>query len=332
MSIITKKTVFILGAGASIPYGYPSMDELRDDIVQNFNSNYKKYFLENAWDVNQAQAIDRLINKFLVPFEASGDVIDVFLSNPENASIKDLGRLAIACSIYTFELSSTFNHNTKHKKYHLDWYRWLIQQLKRPLDKKYEISKHNIGFVTFNYDRSLEYYFYDSIKHSNTNIASNKITEEINQIPIHHVYGQLIKLPWQKTTNKEDQTSCPTAAYKNISSSQIVNASNNIEVIEENRKSNQSVNDARKLINSADRIFFLGFGFDQANLRLLKFPDIIEAHQDIFCTAYGINQVTYREINHILKSNKRPAARLFIENCDSKKLLEDYLFRPGEKS
>ena len=34
--MISDETVFVLGAGASAPYGYPIGNELRDDIRLNF--------------------------------------------------------------------------------------------------------------------------------------------------------------------------------------------------------------------------------------------------------------------------------------------------------
>ena len=34
--MIKDKTVLILGAGASVPYGYPTMDKLRNDIIEKF--------------------------------------------------------------------------------------------------------------------------------------------------------------------------------------------------------------------------------------------------------------------------------------------------------
>ena len=38
--MITKPTVFILGAGASKPYGYPTGDGLKDFIVDQFPSMF----------------------------------------------------------------------------------------------------------------------------------------------------------------------------------------------------------------------------------------------------------------------------------------------------
>ena len=40
--MIDKQTVFILGAGASAPYGYPTGKQLRQQIIDNLDINRKK--------------------------------------------------------------------------------------------------------------------------------------------------------------------------------------------------------------------------------------------------------------------------------------------------
>ena len=44
--MITEKTVFILGAGASKPYGFPTALELRKDIIYKFPNLYKNAYAE----------------------------------------------------------------------------------------------------------------------------------------------------------------------------------------------------------------------------------------------------------------------------------------------
>ena len=46
--MIKEETVFILGAGASCPYGYPDGKELREQICSNFARESKTYFLAQA--------------------------------------------------------------------------------------------------------------------------------------------------------------------------------------------------------------------------------------------------------------------------------------------
>ncbi len=41
--MITQDTVFILGAGASAPYGYPTAKELRTFIITQFRNKYSSY-------------------------------------------------------------------------------------------------------------------------------------------------------------------------------------------------------------------------------------------------------------------------------------------------
>ena len=39
---MSGKTVFVLGAGASVPYGYPTGLDLREKIINNFTKQVKK--------------------------------------------------------------------------------------------------------------------------------------------------------------------------------------------------------------------------------------------------------------------------------------------------
>lgn len=46
--MISEDTVFVLGAGASAPYGYPIGSELRDDVCLNFMKDMKSLLQDLA--------------------------------------------------------------------------------------------------------------------------------------------------------------------------------------------------------------------------------------------------------------------------------------------
>lgn len=76
-----SNTVFILGAGASKPYGYPTGYELRQWICNDFNNDYRTLLADNDWRSIDIDIQLKSRQKFVNDFEKS-DVqsIDLFFS------------------------------------------------------------------------------------------------------------------------------------------------------------------------------------------------------------------------------------------------------------
>ena len=58
-----------------------------------------------------------------------------------------------------------------------------------------EISKNKLSIFTFNYDRSLDYFLYQSVLSNFGEAVASK--NPAANIEITHMYGRLGKLPWQ---------------------------------------------------------------------------------------------------------------------------------------
>jgi hypothetical protein len=57
-----QNTVFILGAGASTPYGYPTGQELRDYICKEFQINLQNLINDGCIQNFDQNALDNLID------------------------------------------------------------------------------------------------------------------------------------------------------------------------------------------------------------------------------------------------------------------------------
>jgi hypothetical protein len=86
---------------------------------------------------------------------------------------------------------------------------------------------------------------------------------------------------------------------------------------------------AKRLINEAERVFFLGFGYAKDNLDVLGIPDVFGEKQQIYGTALGL---TDREIEHVGSDIKMPVnagsgsfTSLTLEGMDRRALLSKYL-------
>jgi hypothetical protein len=115
--MIKEKTVFILGAGDSCPYGYPDGRGLRQKICSKFVNDSTEYF--NAQGEREGQhfaAIEKHeVEQFAETFHKSSTrSIDLFLArNPE---FKLMGKWAIIFRILTAEQTSQFRENIHQYK------------------------------------------------------------------------------------------------------------------------------------------------------------------------------------------------------------------------
>jgi len=318
--MISEPTVFVLGAGASCPYGYPSGIKLRGDIISNFCEQYKHYI--NA-DPNLKPYIAKELYKakeFTDKFnKSSTKSIDLFLArNPE---FEDIGKKAIALRILAAEYHSKFRESMKNKD--LDWYLYLFDRLTGDIVKKNDyirLSENNVSFITFNYDRSLEHFLYESLVNSFNNIPPEKIKEQLLKLRIIHVFGQVAGLEWQDLPSKIEYL-C------DINLINIQGLVKDLRIIYE-EKENPELEEARELINKVQNIFFLGFGYAKENLDLLNIPEILKPQQQIRGTALGLTKKEITDISSSITTSSTMHVTCDIkihEAWDSLQILRQYL-------
>lgn len=270
--MIKDETVFILGAGASRPYGFPTGKELREIILRNFLSEYAKF--GEQLRVFEAK---NFINSFKL---SSNESIDIFLSrNPE---FSEFGKLAIVSSIAECERNSKFREEMKKEFKAEDWYTYIFNELINEIKKKNDykkISENNITIITFNYDRSLEHFLYESFRHSFSGISEEAISLALSKIKIFHVYGRVAPLPWQ-------DKGCGIE-YGSLKAGEVPSVIQNIKVVGEDREDINTIV-KQKIIQNAKKIFFLGFGFASENLEVLNIPNVLRTKHQIFATAKGL--------------------------------------------
>ncbi len=152
--MIEKKTVLVLGAGASIPYGFPTGEELLKDIVKIFQ--YSPTPLGDS--LRDCGFRDDLIKDFVNQLNRSGrKSVDAFLEH--RTEFERIGKAAmIAALIPKEDPAKLFDRsNNEH------WYQYLFQQMGSSLD---EVANSKLSVITFNYDRSLEYFLLQALQSS----------------------------------------------------------------------------------------------------------------------------------------------------------------------
>jgi len=248
--VVTLPTVLVVGAGGSKPYGYPLGRELVDMLVHHL-----------AMKVAPFQIAERLLGlditrESLIAFRSDlvrshRMSIDKFLSTwPEYVG---LGKLAIAATLVPIE-EPEMGHREG------DWYRYLFNQLSENVDMG-KIAKLTI--LTFNYDRSLDFYLHSAFKHS-YKWSDDETRQRMANLEIVHVHGSLSPLPWEHVEGKASRGygELPTIEW-------LRGAAQCIKVIHEQREGDPALSRAYEVLREADRVCFLGFGYDRTNVRRL---------------------------------------------------------------
>lgn len=263
-SLQTKKykRVFVLGAGASKPYNYPTGPELKSRIIKEIRSKSGEIFsvLRHGFPENA-------LLKFAEDFQNSrNSSIDSYLINKDDLT-KEIGLTAICVVILFYkERENLFPDDG-------DWFTYLFNLYYRtPGDTPPE--NENI-FITFNYDETFERMLFESIDKTYFN-DTEKTKKYIKTIPLYHVYGSIgeIDLSVPIKTN-------PT--YYRLECAK--KASSRIKVMYSDRE--HIPNDISKKIYDADRVIFFGFGYDSINVDRLG-VDWQKTHASLFGTGFGL--------------------------------------------
>ena len=286
--MITRSTVFILGAGASTPYGYPSGRGLVQEIINALSDQSYLYKLCIGLEYDPKE-----IRDFLITLKnADPPSIDSFLELKRNS--EELGKTLIGLALFMKEHPETLT--TPKGDEGEKWYGDLVNKLKT--SSVNDFSKNKVSFLTFNYDRSFDHYLFTSIKNSYDDLSDDeKCAEIVRTIPIIHLHGQIGTLPWQNEHGEERPYQSKSneielliknsklIGEKKIDGTPLIEArhfvnehiSSQIKIIHENELDNDpAFKDAHRLLKDAERVYFLGFGYNDENLRRLKIADLSE--------------------------------------------------------
>lgn len=270
--MIKEPTVFILGAGASKPFKFPTGIELVNAIRQNVTSqNDDTLRLYTANSIKPSE-----LKKFAHALLYSGkDSIDQFLEH--RTEFIEIGKLAIAQELIKYEDESILFRTG-------DWYRYIFGKLNASFET---FDENKISVVTFNYDRSFEQYLFTALKNSYGK-NDDECAEKIKNIPIIHVHGQLGKLPWQDKHGRVykdqhlDLDACSAAAA-------------GIKIIHED-EDYDAFRQAQVLLRRAKNIYFLGFGYNKTNVKRLSLPRDSSSKG----TAFGLEDAEKASIQALL--------------------------------
>jgi hypothetical protein len=246
--MIKRKTVFVLGAGASCPFGFPTGQGLRSIICGQLARGHLKSEMERL-GYN-----DKELGQFRLEFERSAVTsIDAFLAmGPE---FKEIGRRMIVAALLPFQLEARLYRADDDHPGTSDWYQYLYQLMRDDARTPDDVVANPVTFLTFNYDKSLERFFLNAIRYG-FGLAQAQAQQFVRRIKIHHVYGSL------------DASNIDTFRYEPFRSpTEMQQMAERLMVMPSERPEVDTV--CREALEAAQSVFFLGFGYDEMNcLRL----------------------------------------------------------------
>ena len=282
------ETVFIVGAGASAEFGLPVGSELIKQIVAGLSyeiefdkvisKNYRLFDAIKSSSNNCGFLDYKKYNSFLssvkhmVSALPESISIDNFIYQQENIYTTELGKMAIVQSILDSEGRSSLAYKRgldgglkiDFSKSRESWLAAICKLLSQDTTiSNIDCFFDGVKIICFNYDRCIEHYFYNWIK-NNYNIHDDVVVRVMKKLQIIHVYGSVGGMEWQENDN------FPAPFGAELSGGHIHDRVNIIYTFTEIFDTKKLKNSIDMYISESERIVFLGFGFHQQNMDLLR--------------------------------------------------------------
>ena len=316
--------MFVVGAGASSELNFPVGTTLKTRIKQVLRSLYgNKFSTSSSYDIQQAfdeiahQQCNIESGKLTTACRQicqnidMANSIDVFLdSHSDNEHIAIAAKIAIFQIIAEAERQSplfvekgkTFDSSLISETWYTKLWAILHQGIRQ--DNVEDIFS-NCSFIVFNYDRCIEQFFYLAV--TNFYGLSPSHSEQIlSRLNVIHVYGSLGDL------NEYE--------YGSYAPEDLVTSTSRIKTFFEQAQSDLLTRIAQAE-ERADRIVFLGCGYNPMNMKLLKsaVPDRVKVKKvDGTClhmSSEAVNAVT-RSLESIYRGGN-PGSNLLDASCAS---------------
>jgi len=285
--MIIKPTTLILGAGASAPFRFPTGYQLLQQVLSLTHPSSLSNQMQNFAPLGHKQ--NEIIQFYNELLRSGKQSVDSFLEHREE--FIEIGKTAIAMALISFENEwELFKHDGN------SWYEYLFNELNTQFD---DFNENKLSILTFNYDRSLEYFLLTALKNLYGR-PTEKCVEMLRSIPIIHLHGDLGGLP-------DLEKGLVRAYHTSITTNTLGIASQRIKIIHEGIANEPQFTKAKKILSESKVICFLGFGYHELNMERLGFGDsgllIMDYnHAKVLGSTFGL---TDAEASRISKRYKR---------------------------
>lgn len=285
--MFNRKTVVVVGAGASSEFGLPTGGALKTEIASLLDIRFADGHSQSSGDHDICEAYRHAIQledartRDINPLRTAGiqirDAMPLAISidnyldvHKGNHQIELCGKLAISRAILKAEQhSSLYVHRDRNEQLDFEknqktWINSFFQLLTENCPKE-ELAERleGISLIIFNYDRCVEHYLYNALQNY-YQIRPEEAAKLIRIISIYHPYGKVGDLPFL-----DGQASVDFGAHP--SPNRLLGISSQLRTFTEGTDPDESdIEGIRSNIVKANIIMFLGFAYHRLNLDLLK--------------------------------------------------------------
>jgi hypothetical protein len=304
--MFNRRTLFVVGAGASHEAGLPLGAELAQNIrdmlrrVDTDSSSYihdREFFYHFVKGGNQHSPEDyRRAAKTIYDGILLSKSIDDFLHiHKDDGPVVELGKAAIVRAILQSEANSdlmvdrsNFNNIVDYDKLIKTWYVKFARVLGAPGHKPHDPAKalEDAAFIVFNYDRCIEQFLRYAIRHLFA-LASKDAASIVDSATIIHPYGWVGALDELPFGGEKNHTYNFTHLAKRI------------KTYSEQLTEKDTVAAMRREVSNAESIVFLGFAFHRQNMSLLG-ERIKVQNRQIFGTTCGMSDSDTADVQSVL--------------------------------
>lgn len=338
----------VVGAGASKEANLPIGTELKHKIARALDIRFDNGTttrisgddrIINAYrllaqtstglrgDINPHLNAGRMISAAMPQAPSIDNFIDAHRGNP---LIAECGKLGIARCILEAEAASSMRVDNRNSYNKLDfkllentWYNIFFRLLVEDC-RVQDLAKRlaRVAIVTFNYDRCIEHFLHASLRNY-YGVSIEEATELLQQIRIYHAYGWLGPLDWL------DQPGAVAYGAEPDPQRLISIAAQLKTFTEGTDESHSDIVAIRKTLLTAERLAFLGFGFNPQNLDLLfgaPGATVAVRYTPVFATALGLSESDVEAIAEDLweKAGLTESTRRFRRDVTCAQLLSEY--------
>lgn len=296
-------------------------EEKKEDNTSYSESDIKN-FINDLWDSKQLS-------------------IDDFLSLRREYSL--VGKLFILFVLSKYEDSHRFKPHKDLSSPGREiitypswgWYEYLWERLQEGTRGNFDKLKQNkLSIITFNYDRSIEHFLFMAIRAAyNLHKKDDIVAEFFKYVIVKHVYGELGVLEWKYSfeeygLREADALNNFTPWNFNVLF-RVYGAPGEYGVNEEDCKVQHDVNAFprmaqmfvkqakeiktyheiqedgayKEILNKAKRVYFLGCGYHEQNIKVLGLDKgILSSDVNVYGTAVNLTDIEKSEIQSFIKS------------------------------